>query len=831
MAEPVGGKGVEIDESMVIQKAPKEAETGTFLIADELELLRLRVLATRKRGLKTENDREEGEVSESDQAQERKRLLPLPFSFGNIPFRRAVFPSRRESHFSDSAKTARSRKKNKARKAPLLHDFEPLGEACSHTDRFFGSLSMDMEAEPGLSRTFQPQSCSIVLDSDTDEEAEPVSHPPILPLDCANVEPKLLRSPTLGKVAQDIFVKEFLKQKHLLSTARAKLELLNTEKASLQSQYSENEDHIKNAVDKQQNLKAQLKSVKDLIKKCKDLRGDYSLRKVNVEKEIKANDKLVQQLETSIHAKTSSPLVATLSPPSPPPNDVDNAVRGKVMEDSADSLPTPRATIISQLEKQTLRVKEDLVAAQLCLLQKRSLHAKKNASLAKIRPNGYGNSMTALGKVLSLTPFQASSIHQASSPNHALNDSKFDELLLPYFPERMFIMHRYALDTDCLKNILGSFIELSKLNIRYETLESSVLSLPLSAEPFDQYSNAQRPCYNQKRLSEGESTVFIPYESPLKAFKSYRFSPHFAYSVPSQGLLSRTCTNRIRHDAPVCYYDLIGRCSRKKCPAQHFRSIFMDDPSILEDFLLGLLSMPIGSPFRDHVHLLTFIKEQIISKSTGQIPLISLVSIIIDTFRSMEGGNTVICFRRRPTAQLENELRVMMRTKRDAGSLEFPRIGKPRCFLSGISGIGECILPRIRRYFDSSDGFDDCLAAITDNPLDETHWLELFLLTLSRKNLRKREDLLEGLQVLRDALTAIPESELLLCVTKDFEALLGMESEFSKDPLSSLLLWYEFYSHVRATDFWGSFCQFIKEPLISSLASGIIFLLSCIDKS
>lgn len=66
---------------------------------------------------------------------------------------------------------------------------------------------------------------------------------------------------------------------------------------------------------------------------------------------------------------------------------------------------------------------------------------------------------------------------------------------------------------------------------------------------------------------------FVPYESPLRHFKSYRYHPNFAQDVPG-GFLSMTFSHQIDPDKPLCPNETAGTtCNDPHCPGQHFRGM------------------------------------------------------------------------------------------------------------------------------------------------------------------------------------------------------------------------------------------------------------------
>lgn len=81
-----------------------------------------------------------------------------------------------------------------------------------------------------------------------------------------------------------------------------------------------------------------------------------------------------------------------------------------------------------------------------------------------------------------------------------------------------------------------------------------------------------------KESNQGEDTSvpFVPYDSPLKFFKSFRFHPHYADFVRT-GYNSLTFSHSIDPFQPVCPTDLSGTdCTDPYCPYQHFRSMSLD---------------------------------------------------------------------------------------------------------------------------------------------------------------------------------------------------------------------------------------------------------------
>ena len=66
---------------------------------------------------------------------------------------------------------------------------------------------------------------------------------------------------------------------------------------------------------------------------------------------------------------------------------------------------------------------------------------------------------------------------------------------------------------------------------------------------------------------------FVPYESPLRLFKSYRYHPNFSQDV-STGYLSMTYSHQIDSEKALCANETLGvPCNDPDCAFQHFRDM------------------------------------------------------------------------------------------------------------------------------------------------------------------------------------------------------------------------------------------------------------------
>lgn len=72
---------------------------------------------------------------------------------------------------------------------------------------------------------------------------------------------------------------------------------------------------------------------------------------------------------------------------------------------------------------------------------------------------------------------------------------------------------------------------------------------------------------------------FLPYESPLKQFASYRFHPQYRKEIKG-GYRSLTYSHDIRQEVPICQYELGGGvCNDDSCTNQHFQKMALPGAS------------------------------------------------------------------------------------------------------------------------------------------------------------------------------------------------------------------------------------------------------------
>ncbi|RNA38546.1 zinc finger C3H1 domain-containing [Brachionus plicatilis] len=75
------------------------------------------------------------------------------------------------------------------------------------------------------------------------------------------------------------------------------------------------------------------------------------------------------------------------------------------------------------------------------------------------------------------------------------------------------------------------------------------------------------------------------YQSPLRVFRGYRFSSHFAQFSPFEEAYSKSYCHAIDYRRPFCPFDLHGSCKDSNCLYQHSNIMTMDNYQRTEHFL------------------------------------------------------------------------------------------------------------------------------------------------------------------------------------------------------------------------------------------------------
>lgn len=123
-----------------------------------------------------------------------------------------------------------------------------------------------------------------------------------------------------------------------------------------------------------------------------------------------------------------------------------------------------------------------------------------------------------------------------------------------------------------------------------ESKEQMSLSQPNSAEETSREVHHVSSTFSGSLLTQSKANTnasssptssFVPYDSPLRYFRAYRFHPRYSDDVAS-GLKSLTYSSRIDPKKEMCPDELDGtECPRgDACQFQHFRSIVAPGESV-----------------------------------------------------------------------------------------------------------------------------------------------------------------------------------------------------------------------------------------------------------
>ncbi|EXJ72159.1 uncharacterized protein A1O5_04663 [Cladophialophora psammophila CBS 110553] len=124
-------------------------------------------------------------------------------------------------------------------------------------------------------------------------------------------------------------------------------------------------------------------------------------------------------------------------------------------------------------------------------------------------------------------------------------------------------------------------------------------------------------------------THYVPYKTPLSAFKTYRFHSDYPETVKS-GYRSLTYSNNIDPSRPLCPTELSGEaCTDPKCEEQHFAQIGLPDDKILVQ--MSSASDIKGKATRDEFH--AGLKQVIAGLRAGEVKDFEKVAEALSTYR------------------------------------------------------------------------------------------------------------------------------------------------------------------------------------------------------
>lgn len=443
------------------------------------------------------------------------------------------------------------------------------------SEEFLVKFSADQyyDQDNSLSRSFDPQNIIITLDSCSEDGGDPI---------IAVASPGLLSTMAddSAKIAEDA-----AKRNQQCQLIGEELERLEGDLAQLNCRYGENETLIKLAVEKQAKLKSQLRATKEVIHRGKGLRQSFLETKSQMEAEFGKKKELLRSLNLDMNLTRSIPSLETNS---------------LLTEDFTRS-EQKKSSALVELEKQALKLKKELMEAQISLLhrqnaQKKSLHllqkiAKKAGRIKTLQDK---RNINVVGKILSKLPIkevkrdgpEKADSEPSAPPADGVKEVVINEILSKSFPKCLHSIGGHLMSSELLNMILSycstskNADETSFEDINQHDINNCVMDAKdqLTVHTVGGVSwSPDAPFFEAKSqgATAANGTTFKTYESPLKCFKSYRLSPSFMNLGLSQGLLSRTFTNQVDPMTIICNDDLAGRCTRPGCSFQHFRTIFL----------------------------------------------------------------------------------------------------------------------------------------------------------------------------------------------------------------------------------------------------------------
>ncbi|CAG8532968.1 4647_t:CDS:2 [Racocetra persica] len=133
-------------------------------------------------------------------------------------------------------------------------------------------------------------------------------------------------------------------------------------------------------------------------------------------------------------------------------------------------------------------------------------------------------------------------------------------------------------DIEMLYSNNGSLSDSAKNNVKDP--ESLNLENAELMDTSDSYTK------NADTQSQGQSdSSFVPYDSILKEFRSYRFHPRYKQEIGKHGYKSIIYSRNYNVDRKMCVFESQnrGRCNDDECTSQHWRDFQMSDEELISD--------------------------------------------------------------------------------------------------------------------------------------------------------------------------------------------------------------------------------------------------------
>ncbi|XP_013882225.1 zinc finger C3H1 domain-containing protein [Austrofundulus limnaeus] len=310
-----------------------------------------------------------------------------------------------------------------------------------------------------------------------------------------------------------------------------------------------------------------------------------------------------------------------------------------------------------------------------------------------------------------------------------------------------------GLDVEALKRRYQLQARLGQL------LHTELLTLgeDMKTPPTTQVVPLEVESTSQPVVSELKPVPFEVYHSPLRVFKSYRFSPYYR-TKERMSLSSVTFSNAIEPNKCFCRFDLTGTCNDDGCRWQHMRNCTLSGNQLFQDILSYNLLLIGCSEARSDQEVGTA-TESYMKKLFGpnkdrmgvDQKAVLLVSKVNESKRHVPPFTTFKESRRwrpKPAAQSSAD----PEDDSDEAAAFLMPAGREDTSSSGSVPM-DVVTSEDRRYFTSeTDDISNLEASVLESPGDTQLWIKLAFKYLNQTGISAAESLEAALNTLSRSL-------------------------------------------------------------------------------
>ncbi|XP_078335066.1 zinc finger C3H1 domain-containing protein-like isoform X2 [Crassostrea virginica] len=229
----------------------------------------------------------------------------------------------------------------------------------------------------------------------------------------------------------------------------------------------------------------------------------------------------------------------------------------------------------------------------------------------------------------------------------------------------------------------------------------------------------------QRRKEDASSKIVsYSYVSPLRSFKSYRFSPYFR-TKNKLSLSSVTFSNKLNVNRVLCKYDLQGTCNDEECGGQHQKDYQLSEQEILQDIVAYNLSLcgvaSNTSPSYCSRLIDTYVKnltKQHSGRLTSDQLRIFLVSQVLEKSKHKKPYSMFVESRKWRVQQTDKK----KKSDKSIKELSNDRIEWEEAGADLDNVIGDT---DVRYFMLDSSNIQDMESAVLENPEDTAMWVKL----------------------------------------------------------------------------------------------------------